>query len=271
MPHLKKKKKITAQRGAILTMRWETSSAWSFKRFYQVLYHCKYVSPPFSPFHSASIPSLQGISAHSLYSGSETLRGRRNRKTDHKPLQPIPESFVTQQCQENSWWGLKLYPCCGYLVGMCLNGAGASGTLKTALSIPEGTTSVQLGKDFFMLLLFGGWKVLKTLGKCRHAIIRANIINSICWTLCNHQALCQPLYTHYLSILTWSYICLAGRERLKLIRQVASGHVAGGWHILALYPRRASSKSIFFSLRHAASPGVKKAGRWHLHLGQWLT
>lgn len=154
-------------------MRWETSSAWSFKRFYQVLYHCKYVSPPFSPFHSASIPSLQGISAHSLYSGSETLRGRRNRKTDQKPFQPIPEIFVTQQCQENSWWGLNLYPSCGYLVGMCLNGAEASGTLKTVLSIPEGITSVQLGKDFFMLLLFGGWKVLKTLGKGRHAIIKS--------------------------------------------------------------------------------------------------
>lgn len=88
---------------------------------------------------------------------------------------------------------------------MCLNGAGASGTLKTVLSIPEGIISVQLGKDFCMLLLFGGWKVLKTLGKCRHAIIRANIMNSICWTLSNHQALCQALYTHYLSILTKSH------------------------------------------------------------------
>lgn len=253
-------------------MRWETSSAWSFKRLYQVLYHCKYVSPSFSPFRSASIPSLQGISAHSLYSGSETLRGRRNRKTDQKPFQPIPEIFVIQQCQENSWWGLRFYPSCGYLVGMCLNGAGASGTLKTVLSIPEGIISVQLGKDFCMLLLFGGWKVLKTLGKCRHAIIRANIMNSICWTLSNHQALCQALYTHYLSILTKSHEVISvwvegeGSNWSDKLLEVTWPVDGRCW----LYTRRASSKSIFFSLRHAASPGVK-AGRWHLHLGQWLS
>lgn len=35
--------------------------------------------------------------------------------------------------------------------------------------------------------------------------LRANIMNSVCWTLSNHQALCQPLYTHYLSILTKSH------------------------------------------------------------------
>lgn len=82
-----------------------------------------------------------------------------------------------------------------------------------------------------------------------------------------------PAPVHTLSFkshkIPWSYICSAGKERLKQIRQVAWGPVAGGWQMLALHPRRASSKSIFFSPRHAASPGVT-AGPWHLHLEQWL-
>lgn len=89
--HLKKKY-ITAQRGATLTMRWGTSSAWSFKWFSLSL------QVWVSFCLSASLPSLRGISAHSLYSGSETLRGR-NRKTDQKPFQPTSEILVIQKCQ----------------------------------------------------------------------------------------------------------------------------------------------------------------------------
>lgn len=63
------------------------------------------------------------------------------------------------------------------LVGICFHVAGASKRLETVLNTPEGITSVQLGKDFFTLLLFGGWKVLKLLGNGRNGII--SIMTSI--------------------------------------------------------------------------------------------
>lgn len=54
---------------------------------------------------------------------------------------------------------------CGYLEGVDLHVVGASKRWKTVLNIPEGVTSVQLGKHFFMWLLFGS-EVLKTLRNC---------------------------------------------------------------------------------------------------------
>lgn len=43
------------------------------------------------------------------------------------------------------------------LVGICLDVAGASKRLETVLNTPEGITSVQLGKDFFYVIVI--WRV----------------------------------------------------------------------------------------------------------------
>lgn len=46
-------------------------------------------------------------------------------------------------------------------MGIGPNVAGASERLNTVFNIPEGVTSVQLGKKFFYVIVVWGWKELQ--------------------------------------------------------------------------------------------------------------
>lgn len=175
---------------ATVTRKQGTSSTRSFKRSSKVLYHCKYVSPSFSP--SPSLPSLKRIFANSSYSGTiKTLRGR-NRNTDHKLFQTIPKetSFsVSYFCkilvtQKRPWEQLVraqvlLLLCisCRRLPSCGRSFREAENSLKHSWRYNISSTGQGF---FFFYVVVWGWKELKTLGNRRNAII--NIMNPIYWT-----------------------------------------------------------------------------------------